>query len=403
VALASPILSAQPAPSLKASPTGGADKVPSAGFDEALHAASGTPEAGNVHVAGGPGAERSGHETKREDDKNAGRDGKPLPLVALPLPAGLPLSHVKPTHSMGTDTQAPSKSRLEADASASLAHKVAGRRVLTKEDPALLSVQDEKKIARPVGEQDHGARNHLFDLHLAEALPEARRSALYKTQWMLGQQSTSLAATGGVVASLVNSESQQAGLSMIDKELGLPSTLLMKGNGHAFAIPVSLYGANASLQAHLTTPVTHPGFAKAVGEQVSWLIGQGKQSVQMQLNPPQLGPLTVHVQINGDQTQVSFQTHHPSVRYALEGAASQLRDLLGQNGQQTVHVSVNLGQGSMGGQQAQQFQQGSQYHSSPSQHASYWPGEQGAVDAVTDRESFSGWRMDRPGLFDTYV
>ncbi|MEJ2059036.1 MAG: flagellar hook-length control protein FliK [Gammaproteobacteria bacterium] len=170
-------------------------------------------------------------------------------------------------------------------------------------------------------------------------------------------------------------------------------------NGQA-ATPMPV--PTAASQATVSVPVGHPAFSQAVGEQISWMTGQGQHAVQMHLNPPQLGPLSVHVHVNGDQTQVLFQTHHPSVRSALEATASHLRDLLGQGGQQTVSVSVDLNQQGTGGQQA--FQQGgAQSQPGPWSSTPSWSAGTGAEGGGAEPDVGAGWRIYRRGLFDTYV
>lgn len=110
------------------------------------------------------------------------------------------------------------------------------------------------------------------------------------------------------------------------------------------------------------TPGASSPFAQTLGNQVSWMIGQGQQAAQLQLNPPQLGPLQISIQIQGDQTQILFQTHHAMVKSALDAAVPQLREMLGQTGNQQISVSVQqqalssqqFGQGATGGGMAQQ-------------------------------------------------
>lgn len=126
--------------------------------------------------------------------------------------------------------------------------------------------------------------------------------------------------------------------------------------------------ASASAPATPSLPVAAaPGggapFAQTLGNQVSWMIGQGQQAAQLQLNPPQLGPLQISIQIQGDQTQILFQTHHALVKSALDAAVPQLREMLGQSGNQQVSVSVQqqalsshqFGHGSGGGMAQQGY------------------------------------------------
>jgi flagellar hook-length control protein FliK len=92
-------------------------------------------------------------------------------------------------------------------------------------------------------------------------------------------------------------------------------------------------------------------FGDALGERVLWMVDRDLNSARLTLNPPQLGPLEVRVQVSGDQASVSFTAHNFVTRDALEQAVPRLRDMLGAQG--FTHVDVNVAHHSFSERSAQ--------------------------------------------------
>lgn len=91
----------------------------------------------------------------------------------------------------------------------------------------------------------------------------------------------------------------------------------------------------------LATPFRQPGWDQALSERVLWAAGQKLQSAEIRLNPPNLGPIEVRVQMQQDQAQVSFTAQHAVVREALEASMPRLREMLNANGFNLVDVDVS--------------------------------------------------------------
>jgi flagellar hook-length control protein FliK len=108
------------------------------------------------------------------------------------------------------------------------------------------------------------------------------------------------------------------------------------------AAPASLpRSADAPAVMHLSAPVASDGWSDGLGDRIAWMLQQDIGQAHLKLNPPQLGPLEVRVQVNGDQATVAFTAHNQQARDALEGASQRLRDLLGAQGFVNVHVDIN--------------------------------------------------------------
>lgn len=119
-------------------------------------------------------------------------------------------------------------------------------------------------------------------------------------------------------------------------------------------------GANAQPPAHglekLTSTTSHgavpaqlhsAAWPQQFGEKIVWLARNEQQSAQLTINPPQLGPIQISLNLSGDQASISFASPHAEVRQAIESAMPQLKDMLSSAG-------INLGQSNVGANLSQQ-------------------------------------------------
>ena len=129
------------------------------------------------------------------------------------------------------------------------------------------------------------------------------------------------------------------------------------------ALPAALQDLKAALS---STPVFKgeptptptlgdDGFDQAIGARLGWLADQKIGHAHIRLNPEDLGPVDVRLQMNGDKVHASFSSPHVDVRQALESSLPRLRELLGEQGFQLAHADVGnqgSGDGSPSGQAA---------------------------------------------------
>ncbi len=97
----------------------------------------------------------------------------------------------------------------------------------------------------------------------------------------------------------------------------------------------------------LATAVGTSQWQDGFGQQVIDMITRGEQQVDLQLNPVELGPLSISLNLNDGNTQAQFQSSHASVRAAVEQALPQLREALASQG-------ISLGQASVSDESARQ-------------------------------------------------
>jgi flagellar hook-length control protein FliK len=111
--------------------------------------------------------------------------------------------------------------------------------------------------------------------------------------------------------------------------------------GSAVQVPSSGVEAAATYSAALPSPVGSAPWGQELGQQMLMAVDGKLQSATLHLNPPQLGPLEVQLQMQGGQVNAQFVSAHQAVRQAVESALPQLHDMF-------AGAGINLGQASVG-------------------------------------------------------
>lgn len=148
---------------------------------------------------------------------------------------------------------------------------------------------------------------------------------------------TPTALPSGAEAALRTSPGSQEPSSLRSAE-ALPALPALPG-GQAIAAP-SAAAAPGPAQAALALPPQHPGFAEELGAQLSVWTRQGVQQAELRLNPAELGPVQVRIQIEGQQALVRFVADAAPTRDALEAAMPELAAALQREGLQLSGGSV---------------------------------------------------------------
>ena len=100
----------------------------------------------------------------------------------------------------------------------------------------------------------------------------------------------------------------------------------------------------APAQAVIQTPVTQPGFSDEVVVALVRQAGQaaqGRQEVTLHLNPVEMGPVSVSIELNGSAARIEFGASEALTRHHLEAALPGLTDALQAEGLSLVHGSVH--------------------------------------------------------------
>lgn len=82
----------------------------------------------------------------------------------------------------------------------------------------------------------------------------------------------------------------------------------------------------------IAAPLGNSGWADDFSQKITWMSTQKNQVAELQLNPPDLGPLNVVLKISDNQATALFTSPHSAVRDAVENALPKLRETLADNG-----------------------------------------------------------------------
>jgi flagellar hook-length control protein FliK len=91
----------------------------------------------------------------------------------------------------------------------------------------------------------------------------------------------------------------------------------------------------------LAPTVGTTAWGQALGEKIVWMAAGAQQTASLTLNPPNLGPLQIVLNVTNDQATASFFSAQPEVRQALEAAYPRLREMMDQAGIQLGQATVS--------------------------------------------------------------
>jgi len=98
---------------------------------------------------------------------------------------------------------------------------------------------------------------------------------------------------------------------------------------------------NGRVQVPVNITFGQPQWANAIADRTAMLASQNISFAELQLDPPELGPLTVKIHINQDQAAVNFVAHSPLVKESLEQNSQRLKDMFNEQGLNLADVDVS--------------------------------------------------------------
>jgi len=113
--------------------------------------------------------------------------------------------------------------------------------------------------------------------------------------------------------------------------------------------------AASSARHVVAEPVGEGRWGEVVAQRVSMMLGRQEQRLEMQLNPPNLGPMEVRLSLGSEQSSIVFASQHAAVREALAAATPRLTALLADQG--IVLTNVQVASDSLNQQHFQQTDQ----------------------------------------------
>lgn len=103
----------------------------------------------------------------------------------------------------------------------------------------------------------------------------------------------------------------------------------------------------SSTPLRVDTPVRDPAWSGDFSQKVVWLTANDQKFAQLTLNPPQMGPIEISLNINKDTASAYFVSPNAEVREAIETALPRLREML-------AGVGIELGQANVSAQSSHQ-------------------------------------------------
>lgn len=173
-------------------------------------------------------------------------------------------------------------------------------------------------------------------------------------------------------------------------EGGMPH--VQQTNTHA--APQAQHTRNASEPLQMNTPLREPAWPTEFGQKLVWMATQDRQNAQITLNPPQMGPIEISLNVKNDQATAVFVSGNPEVREALESALPRLREML-------AGVGVELGQTNVSAESFQQARDNNGHGRERNHHDSQGDEQAGSLMPVTGQTA--GAVRAGNGLVDTFV
>lgn len=134
--------------------------------------------------------------------------------------------------------------------------------------------------------------------------------------------------------------------------------LASDGRQIQLAVPSAQRGAPAHVIT-IPTPVGQPQWADDVGQQVVVMMNSRLETAQLQVTPPDMGPVEISLKMGNDgSAQLSFVSGVAETRQALEQGLPRLSAMLADNGIRLADAQVSSGQGQNSRDASQFAQQG---------------------------------------------
>ncbi|MBU1394666.1 MAG: flagellar hook-length control protein FliK [Gammaproteobacteria bacterium] len=103
----------------------------------------------------------------------------------------------------------------------------------------------------------------------------------------------------------------------------------------------TLHTLNEAASSKLAPTLGTTAWNQALGEKVVWMAAGAQQTATLTLNPQNMGPLQIVLNISNEQATASFFSAQPEVRQALEAAFPRLKEMMNEAGIQLEQATVS--------------------------------------------------------------
>ncbi|SCY07778.1 hook-length control protein FliK [Nitrosospira sp. Nl5] len=129
------------------------------------------------------------------------------------------------------------------------------------------------------------------------------------------------------------------------KEVHIPGLVNVSAALAVFAPEQGAVPAAAGAPVHtalwLEPRIGAAGWDNALGQKILWMVSNQQQVAELNLDPPDLGPLQVILSITDDQASATFVSQHADVRQALEAALPRLKEMMAESGISLGNTTVS--------------------------------------------------------------
>ncbi|WP_281909800.1 flagellar hook-length control protein FliK [Massilia varians] len=165
--------------------------------------------------------------------------------------------------------------------------------------------------------------------------------------------------TTGQESADLRAQQQQAALAAAPADAGKAQPQLRDGAANTAAKPDAPLPSLTQLQAQsarlesVPNPAAMPGdriparlgtqaWDNQISQRIVYMVGK-EQAATLTLNPPDLGPVQVVLNVSNDGASVAFSSNQQEVRQALENALPRLREMMGESGIALGNATVDAG------------------------------------------------------------
>jgi len=142
-----------------------------------------------------------------------------------------------------------------------------------------------------------------------------------------------------------------------------------------------------------------PGWEQSFANNVSWMNNEKVQTANIRISPAELGPIEIKMTVKQDQLTLNINAHHALTRETLENAMPRLREVLANNGFNSVNVDVS-GQQTNGGNAENSASTGSDWFGAD--EGSEFESEQDG-DGLIQPEQRMGMATTGSGMVDIFA
>ncbi len=118
----------------------------------------------------------------------------------------------------------------------------------------------------------------------------------------------------------------------------------------SFGQTIGTHTSSESTSHHIETTLNHPQWSDEFSQKIVWSAHEKIQNAEITISPPELGPISIKLELHGQELSASFASHTHEVRQAIEDAMPKLRNMLESTG-------ISLGDTQVGAQLPQKQQE----------------------------------------------